>query len=80
MHSGDKASPSISIAGCGHLVKLLMQKTVIYAMKTSTCLKGSFSLIVSNSRTVSNYIESNIDIYSLLITIGLINLSGGAVA
>ena len=21
MHSGDKASPSISLAGCGHLVK-----------------------------------------------------------
>ena len=24
MHIGDKASPSISLAGCGHLVKMLM--------------------------------------------------------
>ena len=49
-------------------------------MKTSTFLKGSYSLIVSNSRTVSKHFESNSDIYSLLITIGLINLSGGDVA
>ena len=43
-------------------------------MKTSTCFKGSYSLIVSNSRTVSNYFESKGDIYSLLITVGLIYL------
>ena len=43
-------------------------------MKTSTCLKGSYSLIVIYSRTVSNYFESKSDIYSLLITVGLIYL------
>ena len=42
-------------------------------MKTSTCFKGSYSLIVSYSRTVSNYFESK-SIYSLLITVGLIYL------
>ena len=41
-------------------------------MKTSTCFMGSYSLIVSYSRTVSNYFESKIDIYFLLITVGLI--------
>ena len=43
-------------------------------MKTSTCFKESNSLIMSYSRTVSNYFESKSDIYSLLITVGLINL------
>ena len=43
-------------------------------MKTSTCFKGSYSLIVSYSRTVSNYFESKSDINSLLITVGLIYL------
>ena len=43
-------------------------------MKTSTCLKGSYSLIVSYSRTVSNYCESKSDIYSLLITVKSIYL------
>ena len=43
-------------------------------MKTYTCFKGSFSLIVPHSRTVSNYFESKSDIYSLLITVGLIYL------
>ena len=43
-------------------------------MKTNTCIKGNFSLIVSYSRTVSNYFESKSDIYSLLITVGLIYL------
>ena len=45
-------------------------------MKTSTCFKGSYSLIMSYSRTVSNYFESKRDIYSLLITctVGLIYL------
>ena len=35
-------------------------------MKTSTCFKGSYSLIVLYSRTVMNYFESKSDIYSLL--------------
>ena len=43
-------------------------------MKTSTYFKGSYSLIVSHSRTVSNYFESKSNIYSLLITVGLIYL------
>ena len=43
-------------------------------MKTSTCFKGSYSLIVSYSHTVSNYFESKGDIYSLLITVALIYL------
>ena len=43
-------------------------------MKTSTCFKGSYSLIVSYSRTVSNNFESKSDIDSLLITVGLIYL------
>ena len=43
-------------------------------MKTSTCFKGSYSLIVSYPRTVSNYFESKSDIYPLLITAGLIYL------
>ena len=43
-------------------------------MKTSNCFKGSYSLIVSYSRTVSNYFESKSGIYSLLITVGLIYL------
>ena len=38
-------------------------------MKTSTCFEGSYSLIASYSRTVSNYFESKSDIYSLLIRI-----------
>ena len=42
MHRGDKASPSISLAGCGHLVKMLMLKSYIFVMKTSTCFKGSY--------------------------------------
>ena len=41
-------------------------------MKNSTCLKGRYSLIVSYSRTILNNFES--DIYSLLITVGLIYL------
>ena len=41
-------------------------------MKTSTCFKGSYSLIVSFSCTVSNNFENKRDIYSLLITVGLI--------
>ena len=43
-------------------------------MKTCTCFKESYSLIVSYSRKVSNYFESKSDIYSLLITVGLIYL------
>ena len=43
-------------------------------MKTSTCFKASSSLIVFYSRTVSNYFESKSDIYTLLITVGLIYL------
>ena len=44
-------------------------------MNTSTCFKGSYSLIVSYACTVSNYFESKSDIYSLLIGAGLLNLS-----
>ena len=62
MHSRDKASPSISLAGCGHLVKMLMKMTDIYVMKTSTCFKGSYSLIVSYSHIVSDFFESKSDI------------------
>ena len=40
-------------------------------MKTSTCLKGSYSVIVSDSRTVSYYFESKSGIYSLLLKINL---------
>ena len=36
-------------------------------MKTSTCFKGSDSLIASYSRTVSNYFESKSDIYDKFI-------------
>ena len=43
-------------------------------MKFNTCFKGSYSLIVPYSRTDSNYLESKSDIYSLLITVGLIYL------
>ena len=43
-------------------------------MKTSTCFKGSYSLIVPYACTVSNYFESKSDIYSLLIGVGLIYL------
>ena len=43
-------------------------------MKTITCFKGSYFLIVSYSNIVSNYFESKSDIYSLLITVGLIYL------
>ena len=43
-------------------------------MKTITCFKGSYSLIVSYSRTVSNYFESKSDIYSLLFTVRSIYL------
>ena len=43
-------------------------------MKNSTCFKRSHSLMVSYSRTVSNYFESKSDIYSLLITVGFIHL------
>ena len=43
-------------------------------MKTSTCFKGNYSLLVTYSRAVSNYFESKSDIYSLLITVGLIYL------
>ena len=46
----------------------------IYVMETRTCLKGSYSLIVSYSCTVSNYFERKSDIHSLLITVGLIYL------
>ena len=74
MHSADKAWLNISLAGCGHLVKMLMSTTDIYVMKTSTCFKESYSLIVSFSRTVSNYFESKSDMYSLLINVGLIYL------
>ena len=49
MHSGDKASPSVSLAGCGHLVNMLMYKMDICVMKTSTCVKVVYSLIVSYS-------------------------------
>ena len=44
-------------------------------VKTSTCFKGSYSFIVSYSRTVSNYFDSKSDIYSLIITVGLIYLN-----
>ena len=40
-------------------------------VKTSTCFKGSYSLIAAYFRTVSNYFESKSDIYSLLIRINL---------
>ena len=70
MHSGDKASANISLAGFGHLVKMMD----IFVMKTSTCFKGSYSLIVSYSRSVSNYFESKSDIYFLLITVRSIYL------
>ena len=63
MHSGDKASPSINLAGCCHLV-----------MKTSTCFKESYSLIVSYSLAVSDGFESKSDFYFLLIIVGLIYL------
>ena len=43
-------------------------------MKTSPCFKGSYSLVVSYSHTVLNYFESKSDIYSVLITGGLIYL------
>ena len=43
-------------------------------MKTSTCFKGSYYLIVSYSGTVSNYFERISDIYYLLITVVLIYL------
>ena len=43
-------------------------------MKSSTCFKRSYFLIVSYSRTVSNYFESKSDSYSQLITVGLIYL------
>ena len=43
-------------------------------MKPSTCFKGSYSLRVSYSRTVSNHFESKRYIYSLLITVELIYL------
>ena len=46
-------------------------------MKTSNCFKGSYSLIVSYSRTDSNYLESKSDYYSLLISVGLIYLHVG---
>ena len=74
MHSGDKALPSISQADCSHLVKMLMLKIDIFVMKTSTFFKGSYSLIVSYSRTISNYFESESDIYSLVITVRSIYL------
>ena len=74
MHSGEKASPSISLAGCGHLVKCSIAHVKdghICAMKTRTCFKGSNSLMASYSRTISNNFESKSDIYSLLISINL---------
>ena len=43
-------------------------------MKTSTCFKGSYSLIVSHSLSISNYFASRKDFYSLLIIVGLIYL------
>ena len=43
-------------------------------MKTSNCFKGSYSLIVSYSHTISNYFESKSDTYSLQITVGIIYL------
>ena len=45
-------------------------------MKTNTCFKGSYFLIVSYSCTVSNYFKSTgkSDIYPLLITVRLIYL------
>ena len=43
-------------------------------MKTSTSFKEIYSLIVSYSRTVSKYFENKSDIYSPLITVGLIYL------
>ena len=46
----------------------------IFVMKTSTCFKGSYSLIVSYSRSVSNYFESKSDSYFLLITVRSIYL------
>ena len=74
MHSGDKASRSISLAGCGHLHSgntNVKDRRIPYVMKTSTCFKGSYSLIVSYSRTVLNYFESKSDIHSLLISFNL---------
>ena len=69
MHSGDKASPSISLAGCGHHLKdghicdenqyLFQGKLLFYTLIFSY----SFELF-----------ERKSDIYSLLITVGLIYL------
>ena len=46
----------------------------IFVMKTSTCFKGSYSFIVSHSRSVSKYFESKSDIYFLPITVRSIYL------
>ena len=46
----------------------------IFVLKTSTCFKGSYSLIVLYSRTVSNCFESKSDIYSPLIDLRSIYL------
>ena len=43
-------------------------------MKTNTCFKGSYSLILKYFLTVLNYFESKSDIYSLLITVRSIYL------
>ena len=43
-------------------------------MKTSTCFKGNYSLIVSHSLAISNYFESRKDFYPLLSIVGLIYL------
>ena len=38
MLNGDEASPSISLAGFYHLVKMLMWKTDIFVIKTAYCI------------------------------------------
>ena len=63
MLNGDEASPSISLAGFDHLVKMLM--TYLYLFQ------GKLQLIQSYSCTVTNYCESKCDINSLLIRINL---------
>ena len=66
MHTDDKASPSISLAGCGHLVKNTHVKDGHICDENQNLFQGkllSYSVIFSYS------FRSKSDIYSLLITI-----------
>ena len=71
MLNGDEATPSISLVGFNHLVKMLMWKTGIFVIQTSDLFQEKLLLITSYSCTVTNYCESKSDIYSLLIRINL---------